>query len=154
MPMGIAGAAIGIPGFGAIILSSFLAMPLLFVAGTFAIGLGAGLFGHATLTATMRASPPNQIGLSLGAWGAVQATAAGIGVALAGIIRDGIVAIPVLSGSGAATPYNVVFVTEAFVLLVAIAVAIPLARRARREAGSSERIGLDHNDSQDTVEVA
>ena len=31
---------------------------------------------------------PEQAGLALGAWGAVQASAAGIAVALGGIIRD------------------------------------------------------------------
>ncbi|MEE4188824.1 MAG: MFS transporter, partial [Roseobacter sp.] len=48
----IIGAAIGMPGFAAIILSSSLAGIVGFLFGTFAIGVGMGLFGHATLTAT------------------------------------------------------------------------------------------------------
>jgi BCD family chlorophyll transporter-like MFS transporter len=36
----------------------------------------------------MNLAPADQSGLALGAWGAVQATAAGIAVALGGILRD------------------------------------------------------------------
>jgi BCD family chlorophyll transporter-like MFS transporter len=35
-------------------------------------------------------APPEQTGLAMGAWGAVQATAAGVGMALGGIFRDGV----------------------------------------------------------------
>ncbi len=129
MPLGLLGAVIGIPGFAAIILSSLVGQTALFLVGTFAIGLGIGLFGHATLTATMRAAPADRIGLSLGAWGAVQATAAGVGVALAGVVRDGLVALPGVAGSGAAGPYNTVFALEAFILLIAVALAAPMALR-------------------------
>ena len=72
----------------AIIAASYIHAPLLFGLATLLAGFGAGLFGHGTLTATMRAAPKDQIGLALGAWGAVQATAAGLGVALGGIARD------------------------------------------------------------------
>ena len=129
MPLAILGAAIGLPGFGAIILSSLVGQIGLFLVGTFAIGVGIGLFGHATLTATMRTAPSDRIGLALGSWGAVQATAAGVGVALAGVVRDGLVALPGLAGSGAAGPYNTVFALEAFLLFVAIVFAVPLAWR-------------------------
>jgi BCD family chlorophyll transporter-like MFS transporter len=125
---------------------------VLFLVGTFAIGVGIGLFGHGTLTATMRVAPLNRIGLALGAWGAMQATAAGLGVALAGLVRDGLVAFPHLAGSSPAAPYNVVFALEAAVLLVAIAVAVPLARSSRRGAA---RDGMDDTeDSTHAVEVA
>ena len=128
----LAGASIGIPGFAAIILSSSLIGAPLFIAGTLATGLGAGLFGHATLTATIRNAPSDQIGLSLGAWGAVQATCAGIGVALAGIVRDVLVSISALSGLQAHTPYNVVFTIEIVFLAAAILVAIPIAAHSRK----------------------
>lgn len=121
------GALIGIPGFVGIIASSTILGPSLFVLGTLATGLGAGLFGHGTLTATIRNAPPDQIGLSLGAWGAVQATCAGIGVALAGVVRDVLVALPTISGLRAETPYNFVFTIEIVFLLAAIFVALPLA---------------------------
>ena len=77
------GAWVGIPAFLAVIASASMQSTLLFALGTGLIGLGSGLFGHGTLTATMQAAPPHQTGLSLGTWGAVQATAAGLAIALA-----------------------------------------------------------------------
>nr|WP_281250983.1 MULTISPECIES: PucC family protein [Rhodobacter] len=127
MHLGLIGAIIGVPGFAAIIYSSLLPLFAFFVLGTYVVGFGIGLFGHATLTATMRAAPADRIGLALGAWGAVQATAAGLGIALAGIVRDGLVALPNTFGSGVAGPYNAVFALEAFLLLIAIVFAVPLA---------------------------
>ena len=41
----------------------------------------------------MNLAPRDQVGLALGAWGAIQATAAGIGVALSGVLRDLIAAM-------------------------------------------------------------
>jgi len=134
------GAAIGVPGFAAIILSSFAAQPALFVAGTFATGVGAGLFGHATLTATMRAAPPDQIGLALGAWGAVQATAAGIGVALGGVVRDVLVGLPGDAAADAHLPYNVVFGIEIVFLVLAVVALLALQRSAARNAPDPNRL--------------
>jgi MFS transporter, BCD family, chlorophyll transporter len=154
MVLGIWGAALGIPGFVAIVLSSLLGQVMLFLLGTFAVGVGIGLFGHATLTATMRSAPSNRIGLALGAWGAVQATAAGFGIALAGIVRDGLVALPGIAGSGAAAPYNTVFMIEAVVLLVAVAVALPLARSGWDGGAKDQCEFNDPEDRTDTVEVS
>lgn len=141
--LALAGAAIGIPGFGAIILASHGTGTALFIAGTVATGLGAGLFGHATLTATVRAAPTDHVGLALGAWGAVQATAAGIGVALGGIARDVILATAPEGGIALQTPYNVIFTTEALCLALAILVAIPLLERRRPTSGPLSSAGLD-----------
>jgi MFS transporter, BCD family, chlorophyll transporter len=154
MTLAVWGAALGIPGFAAIVLSSLVGQIILFLVGTFAIGVGIGLFGHATLTATMRSAPSNRIGLALGAWGAVQATAAGVGVALAGIVRDGLVALPGIAGSGAAAPYNTVFTLEALVLLVAIAVALPLARSGGTSRADDRSRLNEPDEKTDTVEVA
>ena len=55
------GALVGMPGFAAIIASSVVVGPALFVLGTVATGLGAGLFGHATLTATIRRAPGTRL---------------------------------------------------------------------------------------------
>jgi len=129
------GASIGIPGFAAIVLSSAVMGPPLFIAGTVAIGFGAGLFGHATLTATIRNAPPNQIGLSIGTWGAVQATCAGIGVALAGVTRDVLAARAAGTGFQAYMPYNVVFMLEIAFLILAILALIPLAVRRTSATG-------------------
>ena len=129
--LGRSGAVIGIPGFAAIILSSMGGGVLLFLGGTFAIGLGAGLFGHATLTATIRAAKSNQIGLALGAWGGVQATCAGIGVALAGVLRDSLVVLPDGAGLSASTPYDMVFGIEIVFLTLAVIAIIPLLSRGQ-----------------------
>ncbi len=126
IPLAAIGAAIGIPGFAGIILSSTIVGAPLFVSGIFACGLGAGLFGHATLTATIQNSPAARIGLSLGAWGAVQATCAGLGVLLAGIVRDVIVGKSSTTGLNVQLPYNIVFGIEIAFLVVAIIVALPL----------------------------
>ncbi|MFK7881660.1 PucC family protein [Roseobacter sp.] len=126
------GALIGLPGFAAIILSSEVVEVSLFLAGTFATGLGAGLFGHATLTATIRNAPSDQIGLSLGMWGAVQATCAGLGIALAGIVRDILVVTPTFAGLRVSTPYNIVFLIEMAFLASAIIIVIPILLRSAR----------------------
>lgn len=137
--LGLVGAAIGIPGFAAIILSSLGGGAVMFLAGTLATGLGAGLFGHATLTATMRAAPRNQIGLALGTWGAVQATSAGLGVALAGIVRDVIVSMSDPGGMQAALPYNAVFAIEILFLALACAMLIGMRGTLSRTGWSGAR---------------
>lgn len=129
----IIGASIGIPGFLAIIFSSLGAGIPIFLVGTFATGLGAGLFGHATLTATLRAAPENGTGLALGAWGAVQATAAGVGIASAGIVRDIVVGLNYLTGSAAEAPYNFVFAIEILFLALAVSVAVPFLKAKTRQ---------------------
>jgi BCD family chlorophyll transporter-like MFS transporter len=62
----------------------------LFFVGAALIGFGGGLFSVATLTAamTMPAAGKAGRGLALGAWGAAQATAAGLSIAIGGGIRD------------------------------------------------------------------
>ncbi len=126
------GALVGVPGFLAIILSSAVIGAPLFVAGTLATGLGAGVFGHATLTATIRSTPADQIGLSIGTWGAVQATCAGIGVALAGVVRDLLTALHAGTGLQLTAPYNVVFTIEIAFLAAACLLAFPLIRLKRK----------------------
>jgi BCD family chlorophyll transporter-like MFS transporter len=122
------GALAGVPAFAAVILADPFASPLLFGAGTLFIGFGAGLFGHGTLTATMNQAPDHQRGLALGSWGAVQASAAGVAIALGGIIRD-LVASHLPEGTlGAATPYDCVFGLEIALLLATIIMMAPLVR--------------------------
>ena len=135
--LGRLGALIGIPGFGAIILSSAASSAPLFLAGTLATGLGAGLFGHATLTAAIRRAPAGQIGLALGAWGAVQATCAGLGIALAGLVRDILVARDAIAGLPAHAPYNTVFGIDIVFLALAVIVAIPLGARLARPSDTA-----------------
>jgi BCD family chlorophyll transporter-like MFS transporter len=127
------GAFVGVPAFLCVILAApFDNSMALFALGTALIGFGAGLFGHGTLTATMNLAPEEQAGLALGAWGAVQASAAGIAIALGGIIRDTVAALPNGQVFGPATPYNVVYSIEIVFLLAAIVVMLPLLRRSRK----------------------
>lgn len=128
------GTWVGIPAFLAVIIAAPIQSPMLFGFGTFLIGFGAGLFGHGTLTATMQFAPKDQVGLALGAWGAVQATAAGVAMALGGVIRDVVVMLgsPGLLGlgfDGPASGYVVVYLIELLLMVVTIVVMAPLIRR-------------------------
>ena len=119
------GALVGIPAFILIVLSAPLDIKTLFLLGTFLIGFGGGLFSHGTLTATMQLAPSNQRGLALGAWGAVQATAAGVAIGLGGIIRDIVVAIGEANWFpegviGPATGYSFVYFLEIGLLIATI----------------------------------
>jgi BCD family chlorophyll transporter-like MFS transporter len=121
------GAALGLPAFLLVIFSAPLQMPVLFALGTLLIGLGAGLFGHGTLTATMNLAPQSQSGLALGAWGAMQASGAGVGVALGGIFRDIAAAV-----GGPAFGYMSVYALEVLLLVLTLVVMIPLIRGKNR----------------------
>jgi MFS transporter, BCD family, chlorophyll transporter len=130
------GAVAGVFAFSAVIFSAPLSSVLLFRIGTALIGFGGGLFAAGTLTAAMALARDGESGLALGTWGAVQATAAGSGIAIGGGLRD---AVSSLAESGAlgrgladpSTGYSVVYHIE-IVLLFATLVAIgPLVRSAR-----------------------
>ena len=125
--MACGGVWVGIPAFLAVLVSAPQASLLLFALGTLLIGFGAGLFGHGTLTATMNHAPPGQAGLALGAWGAVQATAAGLAMVLGGIIRD-LMALVVDSG----TAYAFVYSLEVVLLLITLYAMYPLIARKVR----------------------
>ena len=117
------GAIAGLPAFAMLILAAPTAMPSLFAGGTLLIGFGAGLFGHGTLTATMNLAPASQSGLALGAWGAVQATSAGIAIALGGMLRD----LAAMIG-GSAFGYSSVYALEILLLVLTIVALRPLLR--------------------------
>ncbi len=125
--MATCGALLGLPAFASVILAGPLASTVLFGMGTSLIGFGAGLFGHGTLTATMNLAPRRQTGLALGAWGAVQASAAGLAIALGGIIRDFVAGI--VERNGSAMAYDAVYVIELVLLLVTLVTMVPLIRR-------------------------
>lgn len=139
------GGLFGIAGFTVIIFSGAIGSGGLFAGGVALIGLGAGLFGHATLTACMRAAPPEQTGLALGVWGAVTATSAGVAIALGGVLRDLISALAEAGALGeglaqAATGYVSIYLIEIVLLFITLAVVGPLVRsrgasQARPAAG-------------------
>ena len=136
------GALVGIPAFVMVIMAAPLgSSALLFGSGTALIGFGAGLFGHGTLTATMQLAPPSQTGLALGAWGAVQASAAGVAVALGGIIRDVVAAA--LEGrrpSALGIGYQSVYSLEIFLLCITLIALLPLLRREVSLGGAPARL--------------
>jgi BCD family chlorophyll transporter-like MFS transporter len=127
------GVVAGIFAFSAVILSAPLDAPLLFRSGTFAIGFGGGLFAVGTLTAAMNLGDEGGAGMALGAWGAVQATATGVAIALGGALRD-IVGHLAAEGSlgvalsGPATGYGAVYHLEIAVLFAALITIGPLVR--------------------------
>ncbi|MFO1323605.1 MAG: PucC family protein [Burkholderiales bacterium] len=131
------GAVAGICAFSAVVFAAPLASTLLFGAGVMLIGFGGGLFAHGTLTATMAAADGDQIGLAMGAWGAVQATAAGVAIGLSGFIRDGVAALASAGALGealdnAATGYSVVYHIEIALLFATLVALGPLVRAAPR----------------------
>lgn len=119
------GAAVGLPAFAAVIAAGALPSNTLFSLGVFLIGLGGGLFGHGTLTATMQSAPPERAGLALGAWGAVQATAGGLALALGGVLRDAF--DWATAGHGG---YTAVYTLEGVLLLITLLALWPLLGRA------------------------
>jgi BCD family chlorophyll transporter-like MFS transporter len=125
------GALTGIPAFIAVIMAAPMASAFLFAAGTSLIGFGAGLFAHGTLTATMNLAPRSQTGLALGAWGAVQASAAGLAIALGGILRDIVAVSSAGHLLGSATGYDFVYAIEVVLLGATLLTMIPLIRRTR-----------------------
>jgi BCD family chlorophyll transporter-like MFS transporter len=136
------GALVGVLAFLAVIfsasLNTTLYAALLFGFGTLLIGFGAGLFGHGTLTATMNSAPKDQAGLALGAWGAVQASAAGVAIALGGILRDVVHAYAPENSLGAAAGYDFVYCIEIVLLCATLVTMIPLLRRVGGFAGAGQ----------------
>ncbi len=130
------GALAGVCAFAAVIFAAPANSAALFAVGTSLIGLGGGFFAHGTLTAAMRMAQGGQVGLAIGTWGAVQASAAGLAVASGGLLRDGVAALatrgvfgPALDGpaTGYATVYNIELALL-FVTLIAIG---PLVQSSR-----------------------
>ncbi len=124
------GALVGIPAFLMVIGAAPIRSVELFTVGVTMIGFGAGLFSHGTLTATMQFAPKDQIGLALGSWGAVQATAAGLGAALGGVIRD-LVSRAAITGpwQPQASGYIAVYGLEVALLVATIVTMVPLLRK-------------------------
>ncbi len=128
----------GLVAFAAVALAGPLGSPALLGLAVVGVGFGGGLFAVGTLTAAMAVASElaeGQSGLAIGAWGAVQASCAGLAIALAGVVRD-VVAAAAARGdlgsalTGPASAYSALYCLE-IVLLFATLVAIgPLAGRA------------------------
>jgi MFS transporter, BCD family, chlorophyll transporter len=131
-----AGALVGLAAFPAVMLSGAVASPSIFRFGTILIGFGSGLFSVGSLTAAMQLSGDKHNGIALGAWGAVQATAAGLAIATSGSIRDGIAKLATTGTLGpafqnSAAGYNVVYGIEIFLLFATLAAIGPLTGQRR-----------------------
>ena len=142
------GLLIGIAAFSTVVFAAPLNSPMLFFIGAAGIGLGGGLFAVATLTAAM-AMPAEGLagrGLALGAWGAAQATGAGLSIALGGVIRD---VVNEFFGVGAlgdtftapAAGYSVVYHLEIGLLFVTLIALGPLVRAGFRNPQAANAAG-------------
>jgi BCD family chlorophyll transporter-like MFS transporter len=147
------GALAGLPAFSAVVFAAPAEAAWLFRAGVFAIGFGSGLFAVGTLTSAMAMQRDGHVGMALGAWGAVQATAAGLAVAAGGSLRDGVSALATQGWLGTVlqsplTGYTFVYHVEMLMLFAALVALGPLVRpqspvrhRPAREFGLAELPG-------------
>jgi len=127
--MSALGVMLGMPAFAMVIAAAPMQSVPLFSIGVLLIGCGTGLFGHGTLTATMRFAPADQVGMAMGAWGAVQATAAGFGAALGGVLRDlGRDVSIFVSLPKIANGYVAVYLLELLLLAATLAIMMPMLR--------------------------
>ncbi|MFO7759103.1 MAG: PucC family protein [Roseovarius sp.] len=151
--MGAVGILVGIAAFSVVIFAAPLESNVMFFSGAGLIGFGNGLFAVATLTAamTMPVTGTAGHGLALGAWGAAQATGAGLSIAMGGALRDWINAMATSGNLGEAlnspaTGYSFVYHVEIGLLFVTLAALGPLVRIARTGARNTQkgsaRIGL------------
>jgi BCD family chlorophyll transporter-like MFS transporter len=138
----------GLFAFAAVVMAAPLASPDLFGAGTALIGFGGGLFAVGTLTAAMVLDGAGRTGLALGAWGAVQATAAGLGVALGGVLRDVVAHLGARGVLGAAmvepsAAYGVIYHIELGLLFATLIALGPLVTYATMdETAATHGVGL------------
>jgi BCD family chlorophyll transporter-like MFS transporter len=130
----------GLVAFAAVALAGPLGSPALLGLGVAGVGFGGGLFAVGTLTAAMALTGAmkngeSASGLAIGAWGAVQASCAGLAIAVAGIVRD-VVAAAAARGdlgsalTGPAGAYSALYCLEIVLLFATLAAIGPLARRS------------------------
>ncbi|MCU0681281.1 MAG: BCD family MFS transporter [Polyangiaceae bacterium] len=140
------GSLAGIVGFSAVIFAAPLESTPLFCAGILCVGFGGGWFAVGTLTASMALAEGPKSGLAIGAWGAVQATVTGAGIAFGGALRDVVSSLAARGalGPGLRSPavgYSVVYHLEIALLFGTLVAIGPLVRAGgRRDAPS--RFGL------------
>jgi len=142
------GALAGICAFVAVIFAEPLESAFLFRIGTVLIGFGGGLFAVGTLTSAMNLDVHGHNGLALGAWGAVQASATGIAVALGGALRDGVAELAAQGALGPAMTsagigYSFVYHLEIALLFATLVAIGPLVRITdERRAPPATSFGL------------
>ncbi|OYW23847.1 MULTISPECIES: BCD family MFS transporter [unclassified Sphingomonas] len=139
------GGVAGIFAFMMVLFAGPIGSPPLLAMGAAAIGFGAGMFSVGTLTAAMALSDEDHAGLALGAWGAVQATCAGLAIAIGAFARDLISAAAVARDLGPTlaaptTGYGFVYAVEIVLLLATLVALGPLVRG--RDKAQTSRFGL------------
>jgi BCD family chlorophyll transporter-like MFS transporter len=140
----------GIAAFAAIIFAPVLELPSLFQTGSFFIGLGGGLFAVGMLTAAMdlAATGGSDVsGFALGAWGGVQATAAGLAIGASGLLRDMVTGLGQdgtlgAAFAGPAAGYLFVYHIEIVLLFATLAVIGPMVRSGSRHPKRQQGFGL------------
>jgi MFS transporter, BCD family, chlorophyll transporter len=142
------GVLFGLAAFSAVIFAAPLSSVALFAAGVALIGFGGGIFAHATLTAAMDACRNDETGFALGTWGAVQASAAGVAIALGGVLRDVVGGMAESGALGAglidpATGYSFVYHLELYLLFITLVAIGPLVRTAREVSSQSQDADLE-----------
>ena len=130
------GAVLGILAFSFVVLSEPMASIFLFTLGVFLIGCGAGFFSVSCLISAMKLEVDGYTGLALGTWGAVQATAMGFGIALGGILRDGVSKLVSFGFLGdtfspEAAGYLAVYHLEIFLLFFVLILIGPLVQTSK-----------------------
>jgi len=140
------GVLVGVVAFALVIFAAPLESALLFRIGTPLIGFGTGLFACGTLAVAMNRDRLGNNGLALGAWGAAQATAAGLGIACGGALRDAVSALAARGslGVGLATPaagYGFVYLLEIVLLFLTLVVLGPLVGSVREVPRSGAEDG-------------
>ncbi len=140
------GVLAGLFAFSCVIFAEPLESPGLFRLGATCIGFGAGLFSVGTLTAAMNLENDGLNGLALGAWGAVQASCAGVAIGAGGAIRDIVSSLatqgvlgPALTSPG--TGYSFVYHLELYLLFATLIAIGPLVRTARQAPQRTPPIG-------------
>ena len=149
----------GLVAFSAVIFAEPLASPNLFRLGAMLIGFGGGLFSVGTLTAAMNLEADGEFselrGLALGAWGAVQATCAGLAIGFGGAVRDIVSAMAEHGLLGTAlmrpaTGYSFVYHIELYLLFATLIALGPLVRR-RETAFASKPVSSDEVEPRPTA---
>jgi BCD family chlorophyll transporter-like MFS transporter len=140
----------GIAAFAGVIFAPLLDLLAMFQTATFFIGLGGGLFAVGMLTAAMDLASSGSgslSGFALGAWGGVQATAAGLAVGASGMLRDLVSTLAEQGAlgaafSGPAAGYLVVYHIEILLLFATLAVIGPMVRGGARRITRQPGFGL------------
>ena len=126
------GALVGVAGLAGLVMAAPIGSRPLLVLSTLTIGAGCGLFAVGALSAAMAFAREGGAGLALGAWGAANATAAGMGVLAGGALRDlvGTMVADGRLGEALALPstgYLAVYHLEIALLFAAVVALGPLA---------------------------